>query len=268
MNEITVKPAHWGIQYYNEDNNNNENNENKQIVERAALSTNEDTNLASLLSGLATREEDKGTPMTPMTPEEDVGSTAPDLASTLTADEIKSAVIQLFDNGPQSLRRYKLKIRMNLVDKSNPEFIAALTKSWTNFKKYIPLECRENIIEIAREIRADIKSKYGTVAYMGKFHLNTGKSQSKKNLITIEPSTVCFVWYDNTHHEWLYTLFIYEFRLHGKLDEQGLTQKQQSIGVKGQDTYMNAKYSKPRPLTWAEQRKQAQNIVVINKDKE
>jgi hypothetical protein len=184
-----------------------------------------------------------------------VGSLAGE--SVLKEDDIKRAVIQFFDNGEKIKQRYKLKTRLNLVDGTNPEFIATLTSDWSNFTKYVPEECREYIIEQARATRAYIKETYGWNPLLGKFHLNQGrKSGMAKTWTQVEPNTLAFVWYNKSQEKWQYSLQIYDWtRCEYDLTMAYLTNKQTGIGIKGQDLFINPTHdTRQRPKTWAQLR--------------
>lgn len=234
---MLIEQQQKGIHYYNKDNKDN--------IDNTFLRSNED-NVASHSSyGVAAREEVA------------VATNDPNGSAILAAAMVKRAVIQLFDNGEQAAQQYKLKIRLNLTDGENPEFIAPLTKNFQNFKKYIPEQGREQVIETAREFRKDIKQQYGHFPYVGKFHLNTGKNTThQRNVINIEPYTLAIVWFDNLNNHWRYVLSIYDFAVRGGLDSTYITAKQKYIGVKCQDLYCNPMYATTakRPQTWAEQR--------------
>jgi len=180
-------------------------------------------------------------------------------AARLNEDQIDRALVQFFDNGEGTPQRYKLKVRINLHDEpidQSPEFIATLTKDWSNFKKYIPLECKEIVMETARHLRAEIKSKYETTPYMGKFHLNQGRSEDVKRPFTqIEPETLVFVWYNNLTQVWMGKLAIYDWMYDFDLSPSQLKPKQIATGIKGQNLFINPKHDKrERPKTWAQLR--------------
>jgi hypothetical protein len=185
-----------------------------------------------------------------------VGNLSDEDLPVLNEDMISRALIQFFDNGEGAKQRFKIKVRFNLVDKENPEFIATLTKDWSNFKKYIPEECKDNIMEYAREFRAKIKQEYDTVPYMGKFHLNIGKQTGQtRGFTNIEPNTLTFVWYDTANNQWKYFIMFYDFIRNGTFDATHVTKAQERVGVKTQDLYINPKYDiVKRPKTWAQQR--------------
>jgi hypothetical protein len=174
----------------------------------------------------------------------------------LSDDDIERAVIQFFDNGEGTPQRYKLKVRLNLTDKENVEFIATLTTDWSNFKKYIPEDCKDAIKEHARKFRATIKREYNRFPYMGKFHLNQGRSQDTSRPFTqIEPWTWAFVWWDAENSIWKYHLGMYNWNRAGDFNHSHITALQTKAGVKGQDLFINPKYDKrERPKTWAQLR--------------
>jgi hypothetical protein len=173
----------------------------------------------------------------------------------LDSDQIKSCILQLFDNGEAAKQRYKFKIRLNLIDGSNPEFIASLTKDMRNFRKYIPEPYKEDIIKFAKHIRAQVKQQHDTIAYLGKLHMNN--SDNPRATKQIEPNTFVGVWWDPVERGWSGTILFQNWHHNFDLFTDYLTAKQKSMGVKCQDNWQNPKYDKRvRPLTWAEQRAQ------------
>lgn len=180
-----------------------------------------------------------------------VEATAP---TPLDEDQIKSCICQLFDNGEQSTQRYKYKIRLNLTDGTNPEFIASLTKDLRNFKKYVPGPNRQQIIDTAMAERKRIKAMTGNWPYIGKLHLNSGYSGQRKT-IQVEPDTLVVVWWDAEERGWSGAVMIQNWVYEFDLFEQYVTAKQKAQGVRAQTNWQNPKYGKKnRPLTWAEQR--------------
>lgn len=174
----------------------------------------------------------------------------------LCQDMLKSAIIQFFDNGEETAQRYKLKIRLNLVDGEDVEFIANLTKDHRNFKKYIPEECREDIIQLSTLMRKDIKKTFGAWPYIGKFHLNEHSSISRTQ---IEPWTFACVWWDEEAKGWSGFIKVYEFEYEFDLFNNHLTAKQKNSRVKAQHIWKNPKYdTTPRNKTWAQQRLEKQ----------
>ena len=261
MNEtITDKSTSQVVHYYNLYNLDNKNNRDNKYV--GETPTDKDNILGSLWSGRASlsASQDSVPQVESFVPQVEssvlqVGNLSNE-ESVLNDDMIARAVIQFFDNGETAKQRFKLKVRFNLVDKENPEFIATLTKDWSNFKKYIPEECKEFIMNHARDLRSEIKAKYNIVPYMGKFHLNIGKQAgASKGFTNIEPNTLAFVWYDNVNSQWKYFIMFYDFIRNGTFDAAHITPAQVKAGIKTQDLYINPKYDTiKRPKTWAQQR--------------
>jgi hypothetical protein len=244
-NKMDSNSDHRGIGYYNTYNINNKDNKENTLPLKESNTENE---FLIQSFGLASREEKEAR----MSPEGVVGSAAPGLDE----NSVLGTVVQLFDNGQNELQQYKLKVRLNLTDKSNPEFIAPLTKNIQNFKRYIPQPYRDELITLAQQSRKEIRDKFDVWPYLGKFHLNQGRSAGTHK-ISIEPNTMAIVWYNNIDKHWTFTLRIHDFTLLGDLDETYLTSKQKVIGVKCQYVYRNEKFIEAeRPLTWIEQRRQ------------
>lgn len=244
------------VGHYNIDNRDNKDN---ILPEGPVASSNTDNNGDSFSSGEASPNSRASLNSRSGDPICSGVGIAPD--ENLTRDQISRALIQFFDNGEDAVQRYKLKIRFNLTDKTNPEFIANLTKDWSNFTKYIPAECKDEIKEIASNFRAEIKRQYNIMPYMGKFHLVQKHVRGiKKYSTNIEPYTIAFVWYDASVSSWRYFIKFYGFIYKGMLNENYITAEQKKVGVKSQDLFINEKYNQvQRPKTWAQQRLEAKN---------
>ena len=175
---------------------------------------------------------------------------------TLTEDMIERAPIQFWDNGEGSFRRYKLKVRLNIVDDDeNPEFIASLTKEMRDFRKYIPEECRDQIMKKAKHIRGQVKDKYGVYPYLGKFHLANTWNKGQRQANQIEPWTLAAVWWDQEEKGWSGLVWIHDWAYEFDLFEDNLTAKQKTAGCKAATLYINPKHDKRvRPKTWAQRR--------------
>ena len=72
-------------------------------------------------------------------PESIMVADAPTPKSPLYQDIVKTAMVQYYQNEGAQQKR-KLKLRLNLVDSSNWDFIATLTQDRRNFLKHIPGE--------------------------------------------------------------------------------------------------------------------------------
>jgi len=243
-----------GVGYYNIDNRENK-DKKENIANRFSLISSgieADASLERPLSGPLESPLDlaKGEGALPcMFP----GATGP---TPLDADQIRSCIFQLFDNGEESVQRYKYKLRLNLIDGTNPEFIASLTKDLRNFKKHIPGDNRQQIIDVAMAERKRIKQLTGNWPYIGKLHLNPGYDNHRKT-IQIEPDTLVVIWWDPEERGWSGAVKLQNWVHEFDLFEQYITPKQRTQGVRAQDNWQNPKYDKrQRPKTWAEQRAQ------------
>lgn len=238
-----------GVGYYNKE---------KQSITKYNLYKNE--NNGFLLSSSGSPPEGVVSHGTAALPE--VGSDSsvvgnPEQEISLSQEMIERALIQFFDNGEQSFQRYKVKIRLNLRDKTNPEFIASLSKDIRNFRKYIPEECKEYILDIAKQTRKSIKEKFGVYPYIGKFHLNGGQTGKRYKVSNqIEPWTFVAVWYDSNEAGWSGLLQMYEWAYQFDLFDNNVTAKQRAVGVKSSMLFINPLYdARVRPQTWAEKRR-------------
>jgi hypothetical protein len=172
-------------------------------------------------------------------------------APILDNDQVERCLVQLWDNGEQARQRYKLKIRLNLTNKTNVEFVANLTKDRRNFVRYIPEEGRDMVIKMADQFAKEIKRDYDVRAWLGKPHFNRGAS-TKKVRNQIEPNSFVGVYRDQKEFSWGGMIKIYDFVVAFDLYENNITMKQRLGGVKGQMLWINPKYQPPRPQTWAQ----------------
>lgn len=253
--EITSKNLAKGVGYYNIDNTDKKyKKENIKDTENPFL---------LISSGIEADASLKTTFETPLESPLDLANGEGALPSVspvateptpLDADQIKSCIFQLFDNGEGSTQRYKYKLRLNLTDNTNPEFIASLTKDLRNFKKYIPGPNREQIIEVAMAERKRIKALTGNWPYIGKLHFNPGLGTHRKT-IQIEPDTLVIIWWDPEERGWSGAVKLQNWVHEFDLFETYITPKQKAQGVRAQDNWQNPKYEKKnRPQTWAQKR--------------
>jgi hypothetical protein len=236
-----------GVGYYNKE---------KQRITKNNLLVKEENKFSLSLSGSEGKPSESHGNAAPVQVESGDQVLEPP-ATILDEDMIERAPIQLWDNGETAFQRYKLKVRLNLRnDKTNPEFIASLTKDIRNFRKYIPAECKEAILEKAQEIRKHIKIQFGTFPYIGKFHLNQGHASKKhKTSNQIEPWTMCAVWYDSEEKGWSGVLWLHDWTCKFDLFDSNITAKQSQAGLKCSTLFINPKYdTRVRPKTWAEKR--------------
>jgi hypothetical protein len=244
MSEIEQSP-HKGVGYYNKDNRDNKYKKDKTL---------EVTDNVSLIQSLgivadATQEREEVKRQGALSHLRQAGTPTP-----LDADQIRSCIFQLFDNGEASTQRYKYKLRLNLTDGTNPEFIASLTKDLRNFKKHIPEPNRQEIIDMAMSSRRRVKEVTGHWPWIGKLHLNQGQGTQRKT-IQNEPDTLVVIWWDPEERSWAGMVKLQNWLHKFDLFDCYITQKQRLQGVRAQDNWQNPKYDKrQRPQTWAEKR--------------
>ena len=177
-------------------------------------------------------------------------------APPIAQDDVERAIVQLFvnDNSARNIR-----IRLNLHDKENVEFIARLQPKSVIYNF---LKCTGDYKEQARHwfvtLRSWVKQNYEVTPRQGKFHLNTGAYHKTLKQVQVEPQCYASVWYDKEEKLYRASLCIYDFFLEDiVLDDSYITDKQKDTNVRGQHLYINPTHDKrKRPLTWAEQRRQ------------
>jgi hypothetical protein len=177
------------------------------------------------------------------------------LPDEIKPENVKRAVVQLWYNQGSRIE-YKLKIRLNMdfgQGEEHAEFIAPVTKNWSNFVKYHPQVSKHDMITWTRQQRKEL-SDIGIKSYQGKFSLNQGW-RDRANFNQKEPWTSSVVWYNPNSSSWYALVRIYAWEEVFELSKDGLSAQQAKC--KGQKIWMNPLYYKiQRPLTWAQQRKQ------------
>lgn len=238
-----------GVGYYNKDNKENRDNKDK------TLGVTDNHFLIESL-GIVADATQKSSPLLEVKREGALSHLSRATAPTpLTACQIRSCVMQLFDNGEQAAQRYKYKLRLNLIDGTNPEFIASLTKDLRNFKKHVPGVNRQEIIDLAMEERRLIKKNTGAYPWIGKLHLNQSRGEERKT-IQNEPDTLVIIWWDPEERGWAGIVKLQDWVHKFDLFDDYITAKQKAGGVRAQDNWQNPQHDKrARPKTWAEQRK-------------
>lgn len=172
--------------------------------------------------------------------------------------DVKRCLVQLWDNGENSKQRYKLKVRINLADETDADFIAALTKDPRNFVKHTADK------ELARQWRTEfnqkIKLEYNVKPWLGKFHsVQEGGYKNGYHQQTTEPNCFATVWWDEEAKDWSATIMLYDFVLQEvDMQSRNVTEAQRKQGCRSSRLWLNPlfKDESPRPLTWAERRKQ------------
>lgn len=167
--------------------------------------------------------------------------------------DVKRCVVQLFDNGEESRQRYKLKIRLNLVDGSDVDFIAPLTKDARNFLKHTADR------ELARDWKTQsyqlIQKQYGVKPWLGKFHLVRNTYTSKHHTQVVEPNCFATVWWDDEARDWTATIMLYDFSLEEiDLQNRNVQPAQRAAGCRSSKIWTNPQHQEARPKTWAELR--------------
>jgi len=242
-----TKSVH-GVDYYNKEITKN----NKEITKYSMGSSTSSLDLASLSASPAVNTEvalgqENFTESGFETPAE-IG---PD---EIKPEHVKRAVIQLWHNQGSRIE-YKLKIRLNLdfgQGEEHAEFIAPITKDWSNYVKYHPAVSKEIIVDWTRQQRQQLKD-IGIKSYQGKFSLNQGWRE-RPNYNEKEPWTACVVWFNPQSSKWYALVRIYAWEEAFELTRDGLSPAQAKC--KAQKIWMNPiHYKIQRPLTWAQQRK-------------
>lgn len=211
----------------------------------------------SVLVGRASpqaQEPPKPLDLEPREQGEPLDSGAAEEAAPLGPHNVKRALVQFFNNPD----RRTVKVRLNLTDNTNVEFIAPLQPrdNLTNFLRHTgdhKQEAREWFVAV----RSHCKTQYGARPQQGKFHENTGKRTSKLKTITVEPTCYASVVYDATQRTYIGYIKLYDLMLTELCFEDAyLTENQKKTNVRGQSLWINPRYdTRQRPLTWAEKRK-------------
>lgn len=183
-----------------------------------------------------------------------LASNATPSSTPLDVSQVKRCLVQLWDNGENSRQRYKLKVRLNLTDGSDVDFIASLTKDPRNFIKHTA--DKEMAREWKNEFNEFVKKNFGVRPWLGKFHLVSGAYTSKFHTQVVEPNCFATVWWDEAAKDWTATIMIYDFSLEEvDMQSRNVTELQRNKGCRSSRLWINpATNNKVRPLTWAEQR--------------
>lgn len=174
-------------------------------------------------------------------------------AAPLGPHNVKRVLIQLFGNKEGR----KLKVRINLADDTNVEFIAPMQpkSDLTNFLRYTG-EFKDFARDWFTSIRKKAKQEYGVNPQQGKFHLNGGR-KTKKTIIQVEPECYGAIVYNAEVNEYVVYLKLYDlWIMQESLSCDYLTDNQKKTNVRGQRLWINPIFdTRVRPLTWAEKRK-------------
>jgi hypothetical protein len=167
---------------------------------------------------------------------------------------VKRALFQIFKN---SNGLYKLKVRLNLEDGDNLEFIAPLQKTAkkSNFMKHAANA--EQASEFWVAVRKYVKKRYLLDPLLGKFHEKTGGRKNIKQSFTVEPDCYAGVWFDTELKCYRFISILYDLVIEDQIiDDDYLTEKQKKSGAVGQYLWINPKFdTRSRPMTAAERKK-------------
>jgi hypothetical protein len=175
-------------------------------------------------------------------------------STPLTQSDVLRCVVQMWDNGEESRQRSKLKVRLNLVDGTDADFIAPLTKDVRNFMKHTADK------DLARDWKNQsskfVKDRFNVKPWLGKFHEVQQAYTSKYHKQTVEPNCFATVWWDDEAKDWSATLILYDFAIEElDLQSRNVTDKQRAQGCRSSRIWINPEHDKQqRPLTWAERR--------------
>ena len=171
---------------------------------------------------------------------------------------VKRAIIQLFNNEGGTR---KLKIRLNLTDGTNAEFIAPLQpkSNLTNFLRYTA-DTKDLAREVFVKIRSHVKQTLGVTPQQGKFHERVGARTGSKQTIQVEPGCYGAIGWCAEDKQYITWIVMYGLNLTAiPLSDEHLTHKQKQSGVRGQYLWINPQFDdRVRPKTWAQKRKEQQ----------
>lgn len=183
-----------------------------------------------------------------------VAADAPTPKAPLYEDLVKTAMIQYYQNEGAQQKR-KLKLRLNLTDSSNWDFIATLTQDRRNFLKHVPGE-----LDYAREWAEQyksIKKIYGVKPWLGKFHLVASQGYTNNMLaVSNEPECYAALWYDSENKGYTVNISLYDFQLFDvALFKDNVSEKQKRSNQVANTIWNNPNHTTiQRPKTFAQLR--------------
>lgn len=167
---------------------------------------------------------------------------------------VKRAIIQLFNNDSGTR---KLKIRLNLDDDTNAEFIAPLQprSNLTNFLRYTA-DAKEEARQVFVGLRKHIKNTLGVTPQQGKFHERVGARTGSKQTIQVEPGCYGAIGWCAEDKQYQCWIVLYGLELLAiPLSDEHITAAQKRSNVRGQYLWINPKFdTRVRPKTWAQKR--------------
>ena len=173
---------------------------------------------------------------------------------------VKRAIVQLFNNDSGTR---KLKIRLNLDDDTNAEFIAPLQprSNLTNFLRYTA-DAKEEARQVFVGLRKHIKRTLGVTPQQGKFHERVGARTGSKQTIQVEPGCYGAIGWCAEDKQYQCWIVLYGLELLAiPLSDEHITAAQKRSNVRGQYLWINPRFdTRTRPKTWAQKRKEKQCI--------
>jgi len=248
-NTLSLFGLHNGVEYYNIEEHKNNKEEHIATTLRDVSSGKATPLSASPLTqkGLAQESLDSREREVVMEGEEE---------APLGPHNVKRAIVQLFNNeGGQR----KLKIRLNLDDGTNAEFIAPLQpkSNLTNFLRYTA-DSKDTAREVFTGMRKYVRDLLGVTPQQGKFHERVGARTGGMQTIQVEPQCYGAVGWNGDDKTYLGWIVLYDLQLKGIALEDGyLSEAQKRTGVRGQYLWINPQFDeRQRPKTWAQKRKE------------
>lgn len=232
-----------GVDYYNIEKEKDKIGKDIVMTSRSSL----------LAEATPPSNEERGFP--PQGEETESGYSTP--AAPIGEHNVKRAIFQLFVNDN---KRKVAKVRLNLTDDQNVEFVAALQPKSiiTNFLKHTG-EHKEDAREWFKLCRQSSKQIYGTTPQQGKWHMKANTYASGKiQTVTVEPECYVGVAYDQELKEYALFAKLYDLIIWNEhLDSGYVTEKQRQSGVRGQYLWINPQFdTRSRPKTFAQRQRE------------
>ena len=127
----------------------------------------------------------------------------------ITPAEVDRCILTFYDNGEGTRQRYKLAITINPNSAPNEkwEFIANLNKDRRIFRRNVPEENQEFVLEFGDLMRDQCKKKYNVYPFLGKIHNNSKSDSNQPN--QKEDGCAAAVYWNGS--EWMATVMLWEY---------------------------------------------------------
>lgn len=243
-----------GVGYITNNNKKEQRITKKNKVQRTSLSL--DREATPLVDLEIPEPSDSESQEEGRSPNSNCQAKAPTPSSPLYQDCVKTAMVQYFVNEGAQQKR-KLKVRLNLTDSTNWDFIAVLTQDRRNFLKHTPGD-PEYAKEFA-ELYKVIKQQYGVKPWLGKFHLVASQGY-QNNMVAVQNEPECYaaVWYDNENKGYNCIVKMYDFEIYNlALFKDNVTEAQRKRNQVANTIWRNPQHNTiERPKTFAQRRQQ------------